>query len=369
MKICVVVPYLSSDRGSFEYPLAREFRRLGIDTTIITSNAHPFKKDFRYPNGWQDYGELDVFRVKTKLNFHQAPFICLDKKLLEKISPDFVFAGEYFQPLSVFASKTCKQFKVPFFFNQHMYKYPEGIFGFNFRAYEKLIRKIVWKNTNKAIAVSQAAESFLKNLGFKKKIAIVTGGVDTETFKPSKGNLRKLLGIDKTTFLVLCVARLSQEKGIMKIPAIAEATKNLDIHYVVVGDGPLKDKFCNDLDGLGNVDVINFIPHGQMPKIYSDADLYIAPSNVEVLNHSVLEAMSCGVPVLASNVGGMPDIIDKSAGFLLPSNGMDIWVEKIRDFFEKKIELKRNKIRKHAKSFDWKLVAKKTVEAMSVREE
>jgi len=364
MRVCVIVPYLVSDRGSFEYSMTREFCRLGIDATIITSNAHPFKKNLRYPDGWQDFRGLKIFRVNTNLNFHQAPFISFDRKLLEKLNPDFVFAGEYFQPLSMFTSKFCKQFKIPFFFNQHMYKYPKGVFGFNFRVYNELIGKFVWKNTKKAIAISQAAKSFLKSLRFKKEIDIITGGVDTRAFKPGKGILRELLGIDKTTFLILCVSRLSPEKGIMKIPVIAEATRNLNVHYVIIGNGSLKDKFYTSLKGLSNVDVISFIPHNQMPKIYPDADLYIAPSNVEVLNYSVLEAMSCGVPVLASNVGGMRDIINGSAGFLLPSNDIEIWIEKIRDFFEKRIELKRNKIRKHAKSFDWKSVAKKTVEAM-----
>lgn len=365
MRVCVVVPYLLPDRSGFEYSMTREFCRSGIDATIITSNTHPFRKNFRYPDGWQNYRGLKVFRINTNLKFHQAPFISFDEKLLEKISPDLVFAGEYFQPLSIFASKFCRQFKIPFFFNQHMYKYPEGMFGFNFKIYDNLIRKFVWDNTKRAIAISQVAKSFLKSLRFKKRIDVITGGVDTRVFKRGKGNLRKLLSIDKTTFLILCVSRFSPEKGIMKIPLIADATRNLNVHYVVIGNGPLKDEFSTSLKGLRNVDVISFIPHSQMSKIYSDADLYIAPSNVEVLNYSALEAMSCGVPVLASNVGGMRDIINGSAGFLLPSNDIGAWAEKIRDFFEKKIEFKRDKIRKHAESFDWKLVAKKTIEVMS----
>ena len=102
-----------------------------------------------------------------------------------------------------------------------------------------------------------------------------------------------------------------------------------------------------------------------MPKIYSDVDLCIAPSNTEVLNYSVLEAMSCGVPVLASDVGGLKDIINKSVGFLLPSNDIDVWVEKIKDCLENQTEFKRKKIRKHAESYDWKIMAKKIIGVVS----
>lgn len=362
MKICIIAPYLLPDRSGFEYYMSREFYKTGIEVVIISSDVHPFKKNIRYAIGWQDYKELKAFRIKTKLNLHQAPFVFFDKRLLKRINPDIVIAGEYFQPLSVFASKICKQFKIPFFFNQHMYLYPKGMFGFQFRLYDRTVRNFIWQNSDGAFAISRAAKNFLQGLGFKKKVEVITGGVNTEIFKPQKGNLRKLLDIDNDTYLVLCVARLSLEKGIMKIPSIAKATRDLNIHYVIVGDGPLKDKFYSSLNGLNNVDVINYIPYNEMPGIYSDANLCIAPSNIEVLNYSILEAMACGVPVLASDIGGMKDVINKYVGFLLPSGDIDAWVEKIKDFYEKGVDLDRKRIREHAKSFDWKIAAKKTME-------
>jgi glycosyltransferase involved in cell wall biosynthesis len=362
MKICFVAPYFYSNRGGPEYYLCREFSKLGSEVVFLTSDRCSFPKNIVYPAGWQDFENFKVYRIKSLFDIHQAPFLSVSKKLLKEIDPDIVYTLEYFQPISISISKACEELKIPFVFYQHAYKYPEGTFGAAFKIYDRMIRKYVWKKTKHAIAISNAAKQFLLKLGYKKPIGTMVGGVDTEIFKPmKKGFLRKKLNIDEDTFLVLSVSRLCKEKGVLKIPIFAKKTKDLNIHYVVVGNGPLKEEFLEMSNGLDNIDVIEFVPHSEMPKVYSDADLCIAPSDVEVLNFTVLEAMACGTPVLASRVGGMKDIVNKNVGALLPKDDIPLWIRTIREFYGGDCLETRNIINQ-AKKFDWKLLAKNILE-------
>lgn len=338
---------------------------MGIDSVLLTSDINRFDEKRRYNVGWEDFENLKVYRIKTNFYLHQGPFLKIKKELMKDIDPDFVYATEYFQPISISASKVCEDLNIPFFFHQHAYKYPEGLFGIVFRGYDRLIRNFIWKRTKKAIALSVASKDFLSRLGFDKEIEVITGGVDTSRFKPVKGTLRDRLNIKKDTFLVLCVSRLIPEKGVLKIPVFAKATEDLNIKYVIVGKGVLKEKLNEMLKETKNVDVIDFIPHEEMSGIYSDADLFIVPSNIEVLNYSVIEAMACGLPVLASDVGGMKELINEKVGFLLPKNDMKTWIEKIKAFYFKQISLNKKEIIDHSKSFSFDIVCRKVLRTMN----
>lgn len=341
---------------------------MGNDVVVLTTDLNIFNGETVYTPGWQDLENFKVYRIKTTLYTCQAPFVGIKKELMEEIKPDLVYATEYFQPISISASKICDDLNIPFFFNQHAYKYPDGKLGIVFRFYDRLTRNYVWKRTKTAMTISNAAKEFLSSLGFDKRIDVIIGGVDTDKFKPNKGSLRKRLNIKEDTFLVLCVGRLIPEKGVLKIPVFAKATEDLNIRYVIIGKGELKEELKEKINGIKNLDVIDFIPHEDMPSIYSDADLYVVPSNVEVLNYSVMEAMASGLPILASNVGGMKELIDENVGFLLPKDDLKAWIKKIKEFYSDEIRLDEKKIIDHAKNYDWKSVTKKVLEVMTAND-
>ncbi len=365
MKFCLVAPWHNPNRGGPEYNICKEIANLGISTFLITTDNYLFD-NVKYPLGWQFTDNFTVYRAKKLFELHQGSFTVINKKILEEIDPDVVLSIEYFQPFSIFATKICDELKIPFFFYQHMYRYPEGNFGTLFRIYDRMIRKYVWNRTKKAIAISEQAKQFLLNLGFKKQIETIISGVDTKLFRPQKkGFLRDKLDLDDE-FIVLCVARMCKEKGVLKIPFFARATEKLNIHYVVIGDGPLKNEFEKLSNGLENIHTINFIPHEQLPKVYSDSDLYIAPSNVEVLNYSVLEAMACGLPVIISDIGGMKELVNKMIGFLMPKDDVDGWIKKIRQFYFKEIFLDKKSIINHSKLFAYEVVCKKLLRTMEI---
>jgi len=135
--------------------------------------------------------------------------------------------------------------------------------------------------------------------------------------------------------LVGYIGRLSEEKGVlnfvMAIPTVLE--KNKDVKFLIGGDGQLRQKIQEYIDAHGlknNVEVLGWIPHKDLPVHLNELKLLVLPSSTEGLPGIMLEAMSCGTPVLATPVGGIPDIIsDEETGFLLKKNSSKCITENI----------------------------------------
>lgn len=122
------------------------------------------------------------------------------------------------------------------------------------------------------------------------------------------------------------VGRLTEAKGIMNfvgaIPLLHRRSE--DLRFVIIGDGPLREKIVNELKNESVDSVVTctgWVPHEELPCYLNDFRILVFPSYSEGLPGVVQEAMSCGVPVLATRVGAIPDlIIDDETGFILEDN-------------------------------------------------
>lgn len=154
------------------------------------------------------------------------------------------------------------------------------------------------------------------------KLRYIPNAVDTQVFRPGphNGNLHAQLEIPPDTLLVGFVGRLSSEKGpsnFVKIASIAHNSAH-DCHFVLVGDGPLYEKLEKDIRNLGMNTFIHLAGlQTDMPAIYDSLDLVVSTSHSEAMPLAILEAMASGLPVIATNVGGILDIIEEGrTGFL-----------------------------------------------------
>lgn len=131
--------------------------------------------------------------------------------------------------------------------------------------------------------------------------------------------------VEKRDKVVGYLGRLSREKGIMNfveaIPLIAEHHR--DIEFSIAGGGTLLNEVRTIIEKYGNtkVSIHEWIPNDEVPAYLNELDLLVIPSYAEDLPSVMLEAMSCGTPVLAAPVAGIVDVIkDGKTGFLLDDN-------------------------------------------------
>jgi len=138
---------------------------------------------------------------------------------------------------------------------------------------------------------------------------------------------------------IVCVARLSWEKGInYLISALPEIRQQFSsTHLVLVGDGPERGKLQNLVQELGLQDAVQFkgfLPHKEALKEMAQAVVFVCPSLAEGLGNVFLEAQACQTPVIGTNVGGIPDIIQNGFnGFLIPPQDSSAISQAVKKIF------------------------------------
>ncbi len=162
------------------------------------------------------------------------------------------------------------------------------------------------------------------------RVEPLTNGVETTVFRPAEaarggsarggdeGRSRKRLVVPRRLF-----AKNGVEYLVRAMPSIVSRS---DAEAVVIGDGPEGPRLRELARELGAADRIEFLgarPHEEMPSLLADADLAVFPSLMEATSVAALEAMACGVPVAASAVGGLPEIVDDDVGGLFPPRDPD----------------------------------------------
>jgi teichuronic acid biosynthesis glycosyltransferase TuaC len=162
------------------------------------------------------------------------------------------------------------------------------------------------------IAVSEALGAELEKLGVSPgRIAVIPTGVDLAKFHPvARADVRRELELPEGP-LILVPSRLSREKGIhFFLEALARLDPNT--HGVLVGDGQEEDPLRAQAAQLGiaaRVHFAGFQPEARMKLYYSAADLTCLPSTEEGWPDVLMESLACGCPVVASRVGGVPEIV------------------------------------------------------------
>ena len=153
----------------------------------------------------------------------------------------------------------------------------------------------------------------------------ITKGVDSTAFSPEGPDVRGEIGAGAAP-VVLCVSRLVPIKNVaLFVDAMAVVHRaRPDAIGVVAGDGPLDRVLKERAGALGLSDVIRFVgyvPQPDLPSWYRAADVFVLSSDFDNSPNVVLEAMASGLPVVATNVGGVPDLLEAPAGGSLVPKG------------------------------------------------
>lgn len=185
-------------------------------------------------------------------------------------------------------------------------------FGDNFFA---KFSKWAYSLADRILCVSVKSGQEMKELGIeRKKIGRCAYWINPEIFKPiAKGKAKKKLGWENG-FDVLFVGRFVKEKGIGELLAAAKYF-NKGVRLYIVGDGPMKNTVLKKKKNK-NIIYLGLVDNAQMPVYYSAADVVVVPSYEETLGRVGMEALACGTPVVATNAGGIGEVISKKVGIL-----------------------------------------------------
>lgn len=166
-----------------------------------------------------------------------------------------------------------------------------------------LIENTSYKSADKIIVTTLHDKKYVthKYNVNPEKIAIISNYVDTDIFKPIET-------IKKEKKRMIFVGRFDREKNLI---SLIDAVKSMDVKLVLIGRGPMEKTLKNKVEKeeISNVSFPGIVPNEQLPVEFNKSEIFIQPSLYEGNPKTLLEAMSCGLPVIGTNVRGIKEII------------------------------------------------------------
>ena len=195
---------------------------------------------------------------------------------------------------------------------------------------ERVLSKIITKNASSVCPVSTDLKNSMLKSGLKGNYRIIPNVVNTHLFKPAKKTTKK--------FTITHISSLlDKHKNISGMLRVAKQLENTIDTFQWNFIGGKKEEFSKLLDDLNfKKETIHFtdhLSHEQIPKQLTQSDVFVLFSNYENLPCVILEAFSCGVPVISSNVGGINEFFPEDFGFLIEQNNEDQLLQKIIEIY------------------------------------
>lgn len=196
-----------------------------------------------------------------------------------------------------------------------------------------IVEKFLAKWTDVLITINQ--EDYRASLHFGAKNKVLTNGIGVDTSKftyaPNPLYIRNELGLANQDTILLSVGELIVRKNHETIIRAIKLINNPKLHYVLVGDGELESHIRQVIKALNLEKQVHLLGYRRdISNLCNSCDIYVMPSLQEGLSVALMEAMSCGRPVIASRIRGNVDLIDdKKGGYLVDAKDVEGYAEAI----------------------------------------
>ncbi len=334
------------NRGIFNYHLVKELQDWCNVTVIAPIPWFPKANFLRHFSNWHRTSQLRGKEQIRGIDVYHPRYLAIPKlsgflralslyftleRVIRKIrgerSFDLINAHWIF-PDGVAAVKVSKKLRLPIIVTGHG---TDVNLYLTYSLRRVQIRDALQKTDVVSVVSPELKKKIVELSISEHKVRVIPNGVDSERFTPTdKASCRRRLGLPSDRKIVLFVGKLDTVKGIeYLLEATAEiraACQNLFI--AIVGDGPLYQSLIRktqELDLTGLVTFFGAKPHEEIPLWMNSCDLFCLPSLREGWPCVIMEALACGKPVVASRVGGVPEIVNEKNGFLVePRNSKDL---------------------------------------------
>jgi glycosyltransferase involved in cell wall biosynthesis len=356
--LCVVTHTFLPHVGGIERVVYEQCKRLmgkRFEPMVLTHRNYT-KKNYVFDGiRVKCYDSVNIgFRLGIP---YAIPQISSLKTFLETVKAnDLIHVHGHPYLSSFLAAKIAKRYGKPLVLTQHntFIEY-NNVWDDIEKLNDLAVGKQVLKEADKIIVVSNATRNYVLSLGADpEKIEVLHNGVDLNRFKPLTGircEMREKLGIPQDSIVALTVRRLVYKNGIDTLIESAKLAikKNPKLTFVVVGKGPDFAEVKEKIGQLGmqrNFMLAGFVSDEELPRYYNAADFFVLPSKSgEGLPLVALEAMACGLPVIATNVGGTSEVMNENYGKLVPPNSPNSLAEAILEFSREDLSALRNGLR------------------------
>ncbi len=322
--ITATFPPYQGGTGNVSYYNARELVSRGHEVHIYTAACQ----------GAPTYAEregITIHRLPTLFRFGNAPFLpgllsIRDFDIIHLHHP-FIFGAEMIWVVS-------KLRKIPYVLTHHNDLIGDGYRRYLFDAYSAVSTRMIFGGAARFAVVSKdhAAHCRLSPIFLKRRLVIVEvpNGVDVELFNPGVDGttIRQHYNIPNDAFVILFVGALDRAHHFKGVDYLIEAFALIPDHkalLMIVGDGDLRQQFEQLAALSGVADRVIFtgvVPNEELPPYYTAADIFVLPSfPPESFGIVLIEAMACGLPVIAHNIPGVRSVVDDKGNGLLMQPG------------------------------------------------
>lgn len=348
--------YFGDSYGPFVFEEAKFLAKKGVEVHVITQHnqgaayeeimegvhVHRFKwmepKEFKALIYFS--GIIDNLRLITYLISLFFSLIWITRKYKLEI-----YHAHHTIPTGFVAIIVSKFLRIPVVVTAHLMDITthgadvgplENIVDFESNFIFKHLITFSLNSANKIIAVSEDLAGRIRKMGINNNIMVLRNAVDISRFKPRKNvELRQEYGIADDEILILFIGHLEPFKGVFElINAFNEVSKlHSKTKLMLVGEGQQKQEVHKEISRFHLDDSVIFtgkVSPETIEKYYQMADIFTLPSYTEGLPLVVIEAMACGLPVVVSTVGGIPELIEDNVnGYLIPPKNYEKLSEKL----------------------------------------
>jgi glycosyltransferase involved in cell wall biosynthesis len=355
MKICCPTywypEYKDDIHATYVHDINRYLVKNGHEVIVVTPNFSDCKK-----NEIMDGVEVLRFDLKVSIDLTYGKVAQSKKKgLLSFINKIFAMSS-YIVKNFIYTYKICKDnkidvihahwaipsgfsavlvsklLKIPCYITMHggdVYYNPQEGYVFPKLWYIKPFLKYTLRQANKLTAITEDCKKHAINAGaLEKDIVVITNGADLDRFVPMEKDIKLINKYGPSEHIIFTCRQLIPRKGvgflIKAMPAILDRFS--DAVLLIVGDGMERNELENSIEKLhlkNSVYILGWVANKDLPKFYNFCDVSVMPSLEEGFGIPAAEAMGCEKPVVATNAGGLIEVIEDGKTGIIVEKGSE----------------------------------------------
>lgn len=376
-------PTNSRDTGIFIHNQVKHLQKAGCHVKVISPVPYA-PKCLWFNHKWKRYGNTQEYDTTDKNTVYFPRYIHIPGKLFHGLASYSMYWGikkvfnsimKEFKPQILHAHTATADGYVGLILSKR-YNLPLicslrgsdiNIYPYRDRLTMFLTKKVI-SNADQIVSVSHALKTTAETIAKpRRKIRVIYNGCDIQAFafnEESRLEYRKKMGILPKEKVIIFIGWMSKSKGVFELidSFIKLNSKYPDLRLIFVGGGQELLAIENIISSNNlnkKVHIIDRQPQNEIAKYFRAADIYVLPTYYEGLPSTVLEAMACGLPVVATNVGGIPEIVTEETGVLIPPKNVEKLTEGINSAISRKWD--RDIIRRRVEGISWKGNADRTI--------